>query len=210
MFKQWIKAFAVVVTLGGSVAHAQNTPNAPWESQSRFRLAAQLGLTTGGDTLASATFSNGDTETLKAGGLINLAAGVIWEPAQIPFAAQLMVGYHFDTIDASNGDMRFERYPIELLGLYTGAGKLRLGAGLRYVTSPRLKVNVGGVANGRVDFDDTVGFIAEVGYQFSRQFWLSLRGTFEDYKASSVNGASVVSTGTISGNSVGLYAGVAF
>ncbi len=73
-----------------------------------------------------------------------------------------------------------------------------------------LKVDVGGVSNTCVDYKDTVGVITEVGYQFSPTVWVALRGTFEDYKVSTVNGSNVVSTGTIDGNSVGLYVGVAF
>ncbi len=219
MTKQLMRAiFVAVLACAAGAASAQapqsgspQSGSTPWGApQSNFHLGLQLGLTSGGDTLASATFSGGNTETIKAGGLIHFAAGVVWAPRDIPFAGQFMMGYHVDSISAENGDLRFSRYPFEFLALYTGAGKVRLGAGLRYVTSPSLKVDVGGVSNTRVDYKDAVGVIAEVGYQFSPAFWVALRGTFEDYKVSSVNGSNVVSTGTIDGNSVGLYVGVAF
>lgn len=201
---RWVGWAALMWMVGAAHAQAWGTP------QPNFRFGMQFGLTGGGDTLASASFSNGSTESIKAGGLLHVAAGVVWTPRDIPFGGQLMMGYHVDSINADNGDLRFSRYPIEFLALYTGAYPVRLGAGLRYVTSPHLKVDVGGVANTQVDYQDTVGVIAEVGYQLTPKFWMALRGTFEDYKVSKVNGSTVVSTGTISGNSVGLYLGVVF
>ena len=206
MVKRWHWIGVAVLMWMAGTASAQSW-GAP---QSNLHFGMQFGLTSGGDTLATASFSNGSTERIKAGGLLHVAAGVVWTPPEIPFAGQFMVGYHVDSINADNGDLRFSRYPIEFLALYTGAGKLRLGAGLRYVTSPHLKVDVGGVANTRVDYNNTTGVIAEVGYQFSPTVWVALRGTFEDYKVSAVNGSGVVSTGTINGNSLGMYVGVAF
>ena len=178
--------------------------------QQNFRFGLQFGLTGGGDTLATAQFTNGKSENIKAGGLVHLAAGVVWTPADIPFGGHLMFGYHVDNITADNGDLRFSRYPIEVLALYTGAGRLRLGAGVRYVNSPKLKVSIDGRPGTNVDYDNTVGAIAEIGYQFSPKLWLAVRGTFEDYKAASVNGNNVVAGGTSSGNSVGIYFGAAF
>ncbi len=218
MTKPRMRGLCVGVLVGATtLASMASAQTASWGARpstqptpSNVRLGLQLGLTSGGDTLASATFSGGQTETIKAGGLIHFAAGVVWTPPEIPFAGQFMMGYHVDSISADNGDLRFSRYPFELLALYTGAGKLRLGAGLRYVLSPNLKVDVGGVSNTRVDYQDTVGVIAEVGWQFSPTAWLALRSTFENYKVSTINGNNVVSTGTIDGNSVGLYVGVAF
>lgn len=178
--------------------------------QQNFRFGMQFGLTGGGDTLATVRFTNGKSENIKAGGLVHLAAGVLWTPAQIPFAGQLMFGYHVDNITADNGELRFSRYPVELLGLYTGAGKLRLGAGLRFVNSPRLKVDIDGQPATTVDYKTTTGFIAEIGYQFAPTGWIALRGTFEDYKATTINGTGVTAAGTSSGNSVGLYVGIGF
>ena len=195
--------FALSLFLAASCVFAQ----AP---QQNFHFGMQFGITGGGDTLATANFSNGRSEDIKAGGLLHLAAGVVWTPADIPFAGHLMFGYHVDSITADNGDLRFSRYPIEFLALYTGAGKLRLGAGLRYVNSPKLTVSIDGQQSTHVDYDNTVGAIAEIGYQFSPKMWLALRGTFEDYKARAVNGNNVVAGGTSSGNSVGLYFGISF
>ena len=194
-------ALCLVLAAGGAFAQAP---------QQNFRFGMQFGLTGGGDTLSSVRFTNGSTEKIQAGGLIHAAAGVLWTPTDIPFAGHLMFGYHVDNITADNGDLRFSRYPIEVLALYTGAGPLRLGAGLRYVNSPKLSVSIDGQSGANVTYDDTVGVIVEVGYQISPRTWLALRGTFEDYKANSLNGSNITAGGTSSGNSVGLYVGISF
>lgn len=174
------------------------------------RFALQAGLTGGGDTLATAIFSNGDTKKIDAGGLVHLAAGVLWTPHNVPLAMQATIGYHVDEITASNGDMRFSRYPVELMALYTGAGRLRLGAGFRYVNAPRLAIDLDGQAGATIDYKDALGLIAEVGFQFSPQLWLAVRGTFEEYKVDKLNGTNVSFDGKVNGNSFGLYMGVAF
>jgi hypothetical protein len=195
-------SLAAIVLLAAGDAYAQ-------QPQRNFRFGLMAGLTGGGDTLATVTFTNGDSENIKAGGLVHIAAGVVWQPPQIPFGGHLMVGYHIDDITASNGDLRFSRYPIEVLGYWTGAAPLRLGAGLRFVNSPKLAIDVPG-SNANVTYKDTVGTVVEVGYQPAPNWWISLRGTFEDYEAKSFNGAAVVATGKSSGNSVGLYVGASF
>lgn len=204
MSMHWLRAMVAGGLLFGSAAALAQAP------QQNFRFGMMFGVTGGGDTLATVRFTNGDSENIKAGGLLHLAAGVVWAPSQIPFGGHLMAGYHVDNITADNGDLRFSRYPIEVMANWTGAQPLRLGVGARYVNSPKLKVDINGQGGANVDYKNTVGLIAEVGYQFSPTGWVALRGTFEDYKAKSVNGVNVTSAGTSSGNSIGLYLGIAF
>lgn len=194
---------ALLVAAGGALAQAP---------QQNFRFGLMAGLTGGGDTLATVQFTNGDSENLKAGGLVHLAAGVVWQPAQVPFGAHVMVGYHVDDITADNGTLRFSRYPIEVMGFWTGAAPLRLGVGARFVNSPKVVIDIDGGSNTTVSYKNTVGTVLEVGYQPTRNLWVSLRGTFEDYEAKTQNvgGATIVPTGKTSGNSVGVYVGVTF
>lgn len=196
-------ALFAALLVGAGAAFAQ----AP---QQNFRFGLMAGVTGGGDTLASVRFTNGDSEKLKGGGLFHLAAGVVWQPPQVPFGAQLMVGYHVDDVNADNGTVRFSRYPIEVVGFWTGAAPLRLGVGLRFVNSPKVVIDISGGSNTTVSYKDAIGTVLEVGYQPTRNVWLSLRGTFEDYEAKTQNigSATIVSTGKASGNSIGLYVGL--
>jgi hypothetical protein len=200
---RWALAAGLCALAGAAAAQ---TP------QQNFRFGLMAGITGGGDTLATVDFTNGDSENLKAGGLFNIAAGVVWQPAQIPFGGHLMAGYHVDDITADNGTLRFSRYPIEVMGFWNGAPPLRLGVGARFVTSPKVVIDIDGSTNTTVSYKDTIGTVLEVGYQPTPRFWVSLRGTFEEYEAKTQNllGATIVPTGKVSGNSIGLYVGASF
>jgi hypothetical protein len=105
-------------------------------------------------------------------------------------------------VSASNGSLRFSRYPVEVLGFYTGVPGFRFGAGPRFVFNPRLKVDVPG-DNSKIVFDDTIGAVIEAGYRIGTYMWVNLRLTGETYKIKSVNGSSVTANSDVSGNSIG-------
>jgi hypothetical protein len=198
-----ILSAAVLVLAGTGQALAQGQPPVWGGAQERnFYFALLAGLTGGGDTLAEVRFTNGDSEKIRGGGLLHLGAGVLWQPAQIPFAVQATVGYHVDDVTAENGDITFSRLPLEVIGYYTGIPKWRFGIGPRFVNDARLKINVAGTDT--VKFKDTTGLVVEAGYLVTPRFSVNLRYTDEEYEAQSVNGLSVMSTGRTSGRSVGL------
>jgi Outer membrane protein beta-barrel domain len=161
------------------------------------------GLTGGGDKLATVRFNDGSTESINAGGLVHLGLGIVWQPALSPMSVQATIGWHGDTISADNGDLRFTRVPIELLGYIHPAPHWRFGGGVRWVTSPELKADVDGFDDS-VRFKDTTGAVVEAGYRIGGRTWLNLRYTVEDYEAESVNGVAVVPTGKSSARSIGL------
>lgn len=161
------------------------------------------GLTGGGDKLATVRFSDGSTESINAGGLVHLGLGFVWQPVLTPLSVQATIGWHGDTITADNGDLRFTRVPIELLGFVHPAPNVRIGGGVRWVTSPELKTDVAGL-NDSIRFKDTTGAVAEAGYRFGQRTWLNLRYTVEDYEAESVNGFAVQPTGKSAARSVGI------
>jgi hypothetical protein len=175
-------------------------------STRNFFFAGSAGLTFGGDTLATVRFTNGETDKIQAGGLVHLSAGVLWAPVEMPLSVQLMAGYHVDDVSASNGDLRFTRYPIEALVFYNGIKDWRFGAGARHASSPRLKTDLGGVTS-QTEFKNANGFIAEVGYQFTRYFWVNARYVREDYKVERFGsgGSSITLSGTSKGDHGGIY-----
>jgi hypothetical protein len=174
-----------------------------------LRFAFGIGLTGGGDKLATAVFDDGSTTSIRAGGLVQIGGGLLWQPAGGPVAVQSTINYHVDEVSAFNGSLRFSRYPLEVLGFYTGVPRWRFGAGPRFVFSPRLKVDVPG-DNSTITFEDTVGAVAEVGYRFGDYMWLNLRLTGETYKIKSINGTTIRSDSDVSGNSVGVNVVVYF
>ena len=155
------------------------------------------GFTFGGDKLATVAFTNGQDQDIRAGGLFAIHAGVdMLINDQV--SVQATVGYHTDgTSAASNGSLRFSRFPVELLGYVHLNPQVRVGGGVRFVNSPELSGS-GAVGGLDVSFDNTVGGIIEGEYFFSPNFGLKLRGVSETYR--------VRSTGfKVNGGHVGIY-----
>ena len=106
----------LITLLGASFNTIAANAYAEKENDISFNLIA--GITTGGETLGGLEFTNGDSESVKAGGLIYLGAGVNI-PIQESFSLQLNAAYHFDTATASNADVTFDRISLEACLLYT-------------------------------------------------------------------------------------------
>jgi opacity protein-like surface antigen len=152
-----------------------------------------IGLTGGGEELASFDLSSGRTDTVTSGGLVEFKAGVDWHLSG-PYSLRASVGYHVDDSTASNGSFRFERYPVELLGFWSGGNNFRLGGGLRQATAARTTGS--GLASGLdASFSASLGLVVEAEYFFSPRVAVSGRGVMETYRVNRVD---------ISGNHVGV------
>ena len=66
------------------------------------------GITQGGDTLATATFTDGSSQSIRGGGLVYFKAGADWRVSPI-MSIQGTFGYHADSVSAKNGGLKFER-----------------------------------------------------------------------------------------------------
>ena len=192
----------VLAALGFSgLAHADN-------ASVHFMLTG--GLTNGGDTFTSASNSNGDTHDMKAGGVIQVGAGVLARLHSLPVDLQATLNYHYNKLDASNGDAEFSRVPIELLGFYRFTDAFRLGMGVRLVNGAKYEQTVNGYSDS-VTFDDTTGFVVEGGYSPTKNWTFSLRWVTEEYKKSgyqfNVDGQW---KDKIDGSHVGLFANYNF
>ena len=172
------------------------------------------GLTFGGDTIATTYYSNGSSQDIKAGGLIQLGGGVLWQAIDFPLATQFTVNYHVDDTSASNGNATFDRVPIELTFFYTGVDKWRFGAGARFVQSPKYKSHIDNVSDKQLNFKNTTGALVEAGYGFTPHMWVSLRYVSERYQPTTYteNGVTTDVSGTRSydGSHVGLTFTYAF
>ncbi len=189
-------ALAAALAVGASaVAAQQTTPTAQPEVAKPFRFLLGFGLTGGGDKLARVAFTNGNSESITAGGLMHLYAGGEYRFAPA-VSAQVNLGFHVDdTSAATNGSLKFSRMPIELLGHYAVNDKVRLGGGLRVANSAKLKGS--GVLAGSLSFKADPGVVVEGEYMTTPNIGIKLRAVSESY---SIKGVS----GKVSGDHVGL------
>lgn len=146
------------------------------------------GITFGGDKIASAQFTDGTSQDIRAGGLVQIGGGLIWESQDMPIAASLSVNYHVDDTSASNGSATFSRIPVEAIVYYTGVDKWRFGVGARFVNSAKFTAHIDGEDDTNVKFDNTTGALIEVGYKLSPKAWVNGRIVSEKYKPSGYDG----------------------
>lgn len=170
-----------------------------------FTLSA--GLTGGGDKVATIQYTNGDSTSLHAGGLVQFGAGALWQ-FKAPVALLLSANYQVDDANGSNGNATFDRIPLEALLYYTGEKRWRFGGGVRFVQSPKYTGHIDGQSDDTIEFKDTVGAVAEVGYALSDHAWVNLRLVSEKYKPSSVTtGGTTYTSGnfdSVDGSHVGI------
>lgn len=190
--KKGIVCAAALLLAGAASAQVQGV---------QVRPLLGVGLTFGGDNLATVEYTNGNTETLHAGGLVHLIAGVDLQFTPM-VSAQLNVGYHVDNTSGSNGDLRFDRVPVELLGHFAVSDRFRLGVGARFISSAKLSGSgvLGGTA---AEFGSTTGSVVEGEYFPLRSLGIKARYVSEKYKSSGVSGE-------IDGSHVGVYASYYF
>jgi len=113
------------------------------------------------------------------------------------------IGIKMDGIFAENGELVFIRLPLEVMAFSTG-DTLRFGAGLSYHLSPELKIDDPSLPSTTIDFDDALGFVAQLEHRLGERGHIGLKATFIDYEISGTGG------GTVSGDSIGIIIGARF
>ncbi len=181
-------ATLLVLLLGSAACAAQ--------SERPFKFVGGLGVTGGGSTLATVTYTNGNTQNISAGSGVMLYVG-----GEAPIGTlvnlQATFGYHSDTTHATNGDVTFSRYPIDVIAQVPVTDKFRLGLGVEYITNPKLTGS--GFANiTNTQFDSTLGVLVEGEYRFTSWIGVKLRGLSAKFKATNTGQ-------TASGDHVGLF-----
>jgi hypothetical protein len=160
-------------------AHAQAQTIEPPSQPARFLFG--IGLSGGGDKLVDAQYKDGTTVDIRAGGLVYLTAGIDYH--FIPeFSLQGTINYHVDDASAWNGDLRFERFPIELIGYYQPNPVFRVGGGVRYTVSPKLSSN-GNAPEANASYANTTSAVAEAEYFVDPNTGIKLRYVHETFKA---------------------------
>lgn len=166
------------------------------------KLFIQGGLHFGGDTLATANFVGGGSDSIKAGQLISGSVGLVTSIGE-SMEVRSSIGIKMDGIFAENGELAFTRLPLEVMAFSTGE-TLRFGAGLSYHLSPELKIDEPSLPSTTIDFDDALGFTAQLEHRLGERGHIGLKATFIDYEVSGLGG------GKIDGNSIGIIIGARF
>ena len=209
LYRILIKVAALAVCLSSVVAQASE---ARVEGATVNRVIG-FGLTYGGEKLAEAQVEyDGHTidEDLRGGDLITVAAGFVTYLPQREWSFQTTIGYHLDEVSADNGDIRFERYPLEFIPFYN-SGNYRVGAGLSYHLSPKL--NLRDIGGPKVAFDNALGWLVEYDYSFvgwrKAGLLVGVRYLWIDYKIDKINGTPA-SGENIDGSHFGVHADFMF
>ncbi|RAH34587.1 hypothetical protein DOT35_08585 [Vibrio vulnificus] len=124
-----------------------------------------IGYGFGGDKMGEGVFVNGDSDDIKANEGISIFGGADLALPQ-DFLLRGTLGYKFDTIDASNGDISFSRVPVEFT-VFKSLSNHKLGAGFTYHTAVSYECNVSGICSGEVEFDDAAGLVVQYEYAFA-------------------------------------------
>lgn len=168
----------------------------------KVRPVLGMGLTVGGETIATVYYEDDDLDEAKvrSGGLFALHGGV-----EVQFtdfvSAQALIGYHVDRANADNGDVTWDRTPIELLGHYKLNDWFRIGGGGRY--TPNARIRASGVASNTiadVDFKPAWGTVVEGEFFPMPTLGIKLRYVSERFKPENYPGGA-----TLKGNHGGIY-----
>lgn len=159
------------------------------------------GIHVGGDALVNVSFTNGDSQKVKAGQLLSVAIGVHTELADA-LDGRISLGYKIDEINANNGSFKFTRYPLEFL-LMQHNNNWMLGGGVAYHLSPKFTADAGSIGlSGTANFDNALGYVLAFDYnskgKFDHDWYVGGRVTIIDYKNA---------YGSASGNSIGAVIG---
>lgn len=172
---------------------------ATWAQPVQVRPLVGLGFTFGGDTVAPVYYDTGESDKVRAGGLIALTTGLEMQFSPL-VSAQALIGYHADGVAASDGDVRFDRIPAELLGHFRLTDTFRVGGGVRY--SSRVRTRSSGDAVAFVqneDYKNTLGTVVEGEFTLGRNLGIKLRYVSEKFDSKTAGNPS------LKGNHGGIY-----
>ena len=131
-----------------------------------------VGYTYGGDTLPDVKLVGSSVSTLRSGTGILAAGGGIWRPLPA-LGLQGTFGYHFHAVTHDGGTAYFTRYPLEITPFVYLGDKARIGAGWRH--NFKLKYDGRYNKSPSIEFDQSNGLVAEIGFQYQPDVWFNLR-----------------------------------
>lgn len=183
------RLLACVLVFASVLAHADEV------SPSNWRFMGRIGTGFGGENMGSGNYANGGYYELNAGTGMKYALGADYRLSP-KTTLQASIGREISMISAIEGDLVFNRLPLEVMGMYDIGKDMRIGLGLRYSTEA--KVTATGIfttpgwnqLNGT--YESIPGFVIEGQYLLGEtkntaQFGVSARYVYEQFKR---NGAT--------------------
>ncbi len=164
-----------------------------------------LSFDAGGATVDTASYNNGDSQTIRMNEGMTISVGAaIPNDAARQFETVLSAGYKLGGAVGSNGGKDLTSMPITAMQFYR-PNDVRLGIGASYFIDPKYKVEVKGSSqNFSVAFDSPVGLHAQIGWApKNEKYAIDLRYTSVKFQ---VKGSSV----KFDGSTVGLGMNVRF
>ncbi|WP_332399452.1 outer membrane beta-barrel protein [Vibrio metschnikovii] len=179
MNKLALPKLALALLLGSSCANANIISG-----------VAGVGYGFGGEKIFEGLYDNGKTDDVKSNEGISIFGGVDINLIN-NFILRGTVGYKFDAIFASNGEVSFNRVPLELI-VFKGFNNHKIGAGITHQKNVKFECNVKGIC-GDIEFDDATGFVAQYEYAFSpakmskNHFAIGVKYTHIEYTTPIIN-----------------------
>jgi hypothetical protein len=193
MIKQLMLAMALLTANSLSAAAVQ---------AAEFKGVVGIGVDVGGDTLATAVYTDGTTADVKANNGLVFNGGAVMIVDS--YETQATVGYKFGGPIGKNGTVTWDTVPLELIQ-FLRASNVRIGLGLIYHINPRLTVDIPG-ASYTINYDNAFGTVAQIGWApLNMPFSIDLRYTAIKYRQSNINNAQEAS-----GAAFGIYSSYYF
>jgi opacity protein-like surface antigen len=175
------KTVIAIAAMLASLGAAQAQTATPQAANAPVRFLVGLGATFGGDNLAEAVYTNGSHQQIKAGSGVVFTTGIDYRLSP-EFSVQGTLNFHVDDTSASNGSIKFQRFPVELLAYFHPNAQWRVGGGVRYVNSPKLSSS-GAAAGINLTFDNTTSAVVEAEYFWTERASIKMRFVKEAFKA---------------------------
>ena len=155
------------------------------QKTSPVRLLIKGALEMGGDEVAEVYFTNGETQSVKAGQGVSIGVGGAF---QMPNVERLVfhatVGFKYVTTQADNVHIRLTRVPIQLTANWMATEKLRFGAGI--ASHQAIKFKADGIGKDLV-FGGATGPTFEAAYSGIGLTYTVMRYQDQDKNAYSAN-----------------------
>jgi hypothetical protein len=135
-----------------------------------------LDLDFGGDDLVTVSFTDGDSQDVKAGQGVGFGVGGWFRPLEnSPLEIQAALGYKYVTTAATDADIKVTRTTLQLNAVYRFANDWYVSGGLLRHMSPELD---GDGFFEDIEFDDANGASVEFGWK-----WIGLHYTAMEYSS---------------------------
>jgi hypothetical protein len=175
----------LIAPLALAAAFAPTLAHAGLDSDNPIHPLVGIAITGGGDKLSSIEYTNGTSQSVTAGGLVQFYGGAEFHQQGSPIGFQATLGYHVDQANARNGNQKFERFPLEAIALFNATPKFRFGLGARYSMDAKFSSDGAGyVGNGK--FKSQLGGLVMGEWLITPSMGLQVRFVSEKFKLKGV------------------------